>query len=720
MNKCPKCGTEFEGKYCPECGEEWTELKTCPKCGNLVGGDTKFCAECGYAFYQREKTVQRAGGASAWARAHKKLLGWGAAALVLVLILSIVIPVAVINRHNGTYYLYENEEYNYEKYFILKGNTYTDESGYSCDVDFDGSNVSLYAELFGIKDVIASGTIKDGVLKLEIMGAEVTYAKKGHIHKLKDEVIKEATCDEEGFTEKVCQICGYHTKGTRKLAPLGHDFQNDVCNRCGIKYAEFRAFSLRYTLNEEKTEYTVSGIGACKDDSVLIIPSKYKGLLVTSIGDDAFERCRGLTSIDIPDSVTEIGDRAFHGCSGLTSVTIGSGVTSIGDDALGDCSGLEKYIVREGNAKYSSQDGVLYDKAQTQILSIPKAIKGAVTIPDSVTEIGERAFLGCSGLTSVTIGNGVTEIGYSAFSGCSGLTSITIPDSVTKIGYDAFSNCSGLTSITIPDSVTGINGEAFRDTAYYNNDSNWDKAGVLYIGNHLIKAKDTISGSYSIRSGTKTIAVQAFYKCSGLTSITIPDSVTSIGNCAFEYCYNLTSVTIGSGVTEIGDAFGLDYKLIEIWNYSGLNIQAGRYEAYHAKHVYTENTPSKQTVVDDYIFYEEGEESYLLGYIGKETQLNLPAKSPTGKNYAIYQYTFYHCSALTSVTIPDSVTSIGDYAFNGCSGLKEVHFENPNGWKVSRSDGMSGAETVSGLEDPATAAGYLTGSYLHYYWKREG
>ncbi len=153
----------------------------------------------------------------------------------------------------------------------------------------------------------------------------------------------------------------------------------------------------------------------------LVIPSSYQGKPVTKIGDDAFYRCRSLTSVTIPDSVTSIGGWVFSGCSSLTSVTIPDSVTSIGWDAFQDCSSLT-----------------------------------SVTIPDSVTSIGNFAFEYCSSLTSATIPDSVTSIGHWAFDGCSSLTSVTIPDSVTSIGENAFAGCSSLTSVTIPDSVTSI------------------------------------------------------------------------------------------------------------------------------------------------------------------------------------------------------------------------------------------------------------------------
>ena len=221
-------------------------------------------------------------------------------------------------------------------------------------------------------------------------------------------------------------------------------------------------------------------------------------------------------------------------------------------------------------------------------------------------------------ITEAIIKNGVVNIGSYAFRNRRELASITIPDSVTSIGWQAFSGCMQLTNITIPDSVTRIEEDAFYDTAYDNDNANWEN-DVLYISNHLIKAKDRISGDYVIKGGTKCIADNAFSNCTGLTSVTIPDSVTSIGGYAFSHCTSLTSITIPDSVTSIDhDAFS---------GCTGLtNVTIG-------------NSVTR------------------IGYSA-----------------------FYGCTSLTSITIPDSVTSIGNSAFYGCTGLKEVHISSVEKW----------------------------------------
>ena len=151
----------------------------------------------------------------------------------------------------------------------------------------------------------------------------------------------------------------------------------------------------------------------------------------------------------------------------------------------------------------------------------------SLTIPSSVTSIGGEAFRDCSGLTSLTIPSGVTSIGEAAFSGCSGLTSLTIPSSVTSIGNNAFYGCSSLTSLTIPSSVTSIGYAAFSDCSSLT--------------------------SLTIPSSVTSIGEAAFYGCSSLTSLTIPSGVTSIGEAAFSGCSGLTSLTIPSSVTSIGN-----------------------------------------------------------------------------------------------------------------------------------------------------------------------
>ncbi len=471
-------------------------------------------------------------------------------------------------------------------------------------------------------------------------------------------------------------------------------------------------------------------------------------------------------NLTIPSEITEIKDYAFCDCDGLESVTIGSGVTSIGEGAFCDCYELT----------------------------------GELKIPDSVTLIGDSAFSGCSGLSGeLKIPDSVTLIGGYAFDGCRRLTSIEIPDSVTSIGKGAFDNCislqnvyitnikawcridfgdeyanplfqgamlylnetpikdlknhveiteikanafcgyKGFTNLTIPDSVTSIGSDAFRYCS---------ELKSVTIGNGVTSLYDAFrycSGltSVTIGSGVTSIGGNAFYCCSGLTSIEIPDSVTSIGAFAFEYCSSLTSITIPEGVTSIG-AFAFEgcYKLVEVWDHSGLGIQKGSdgngCVASRAKYVYKGDEVSKQTVTDDgFIFYEDGEEIYLLGYSGTESAPSLPDKSPSGKNYAIYQYAFYGRDNLTSIEIPDSVTSIGEYAFEGCSRLtsvmigsgvtsigawafracdsfKSAIFKNPNGW-IAKGTLIS----ISPLMDPATAADFLTDKYLSYYWSRK-
>ena len=315
------------------------------------------------------------------------------------------------------------------------------------------------------------------------------------------------------------------------------------------------------------------------------------------IGESAFYECETLTNIILPDSITNIEINAFSntayinnennidgGClyigkhlisagnlsgdceikpgtltiaDGAFSyyvynnsvITIPGSVTSIGARAFTQ-RGLNIEVSLQNKA-YSSLNGVLFNKDQTEIIAYRNNMDGeGYEIPSSVTSIGDYAFFALGNMTSITIPNSVTTIGDEAFCNCSSLTSITIPDSVTSIGSGAFSGCSGLTSIIIPDSVISIGNHAFHSTAYYNNEQNWEN-NVLYLGRHLISSS-AVAEDCDIKSGTITIADEAFYNCSNLTNITIPDGVTSIGNDAFRNCGGLTNVVLPITIKSIG------------------------------------------------------------------------------------------------------------------------------------------------------------------------
>ena len=405
-------------------------------------------------------------------------------------------------------------------------------------------------------------------------------------------------------------------------------------------YAEYVECTDGLVLSERDGEYTVTGYTG--SDTRVVIPKAYKGKRVTSIGDYAFNYCRSITSVAVPNGVTTIGNWAFTGCTALTSIELPNSVTSIGKYAFEGCASVTSIEIPNSVASIG-------DYAFNYCTSL-----ASVVIQNGVAAIGNWAFRGCIALTGVEIPNSVTAIGANAFFGCTSLTSVVLPNRVTTIGEGLFSGCTALKSIEIPSSVTSIGEKAFYNctdlaSAVMEN-------GVTTIGDYAFYGCTSLA-SIEIPSGVTAIGEGVFEYCKSLTEVVIPESVTSIDKYAFSGCTSLASVIIGNGVTTIGSyAFNGCTSLASAVIGNGV-ATIGDYAFNGCTSITNVVIPNGVTTIGNGAF---------RGCIAL-TGVKIPNKVITIGNYA-----FEGCTAFTSIEIPNSVTTLGEYAFGGCTYIASV------------------------------------------------
>ena len=564
----------------------------------------------------------------------------------------------------------------------------------------------------------------------------------------------EPTCTETGLTEgSHCETCGDTLVAQEEIPALPHTYENS--NQCSVcEYIDTQYFT--FTLLENDT-YEIVAKDVDNMPSRIAIPSGYSSKAVTAIGYNAFSMCYNLTSVQIPTSITSIGEYAFR-CSGLTDVifcnnsqltsvdfgafwsceslskiVIPDSVTTIGTYAFYGCSGLESITLPFiGASKHGTENtnfGYIFGIEDCYYQNaLPNSLK-TVTITGG-TRIEDYAFYACRNLTEIKIPDNVTTFGSHAFYDCRSLTEIVIPDSVTSIGDHAFGECSSLTEIVIPDNVTSIGKSAFfgcvtLSKIYYNaiecEDFTADhivfgRAGVngsgieVKIGANVKKIpaylffptwddhfmNNISSIEFEKNSECKSIGQGAFFLCSTLERVVMPDSVEIIGKKAFYDCSSLTEIVIPDNVISIEErAFAGCYSLTNIiFRENSQLISIGEFAFEHCINLTQIVVPNSVISIGTSAFHfcdnlksitlpfvgetKDGIENTHIGFVfsgrnhieqGRFMPASLKTVIITGGT-SIGEYAFYDCAGLTEIILPDSVTIVGKYAFSGCDNLQ--------------------------------------------------
>ena len=436
---------------------------------------------------------------------------------------------------------------------------------------------------------------------------------------------------------------------------------------------------------------------------------------IETINDYAFYEYSPLISISITHDITSIGEYSFYHCNHLESINMLGNVNIIKISAFYDCSKLKRVDISslESWCNIDFESSVSNPLYYAQNLYLNGELLTDLTLPSNILSIKQYAFVNCTCLERVNVSSleswlnlkfanesanpllsahnlyinnelcsniiipeGIETIEKCLFSGCS-IESVVIPTSVTTIKNYAFSNCLLLKNIIIPDSVISIGSHAFF------NCKSLDSLGLL--------------------SGVKAIGDYAFYGYYSLKNMKIPDAITRIEQYTFYNCASLTSILIPKNITYIGkEAFNVCFRLVEVINKSSLDLTIGStdngYVAYYAKEVIDDESKSKQSIIsNEYVVYTSEDNVELVSYIGNNTIITIPNGITSIGNYAFYKlplvsvsipsnisiigtHAFYYCSSLKTITIPNSIVSIGNNAFINQSSLSRVNISSIESW----------------------------------------